>query len=172
MRAASDSPSGSRAAAASHQLCRARRHRPFATQRLLGAQRHGQVEVATDVEPGESGRRDADDLERMTAQPQRLPDRIVAAAVGTPPERVAQDRATRAAPRPVVVGRQQPAALRLKAEHPEVVAAHGQRLGKQRLARLVQVETGVGPDGQTVSSQIGAAQFGHLGGRQMRLRSR
>ena len=137
-------------------------------RRRVGAQRHGDVEVVAHVEPREPGRRDADDLERLSLEPQRLSDRAGTAAVFAPPERIAQHHRSRPASRPVVVAADQATVLRRQPQHVEVVAADEQDLGKPDFAGRCEVETVVAPHGEAARADIGPAQQIDLRRREVR----
>src|SRR3954451_10567206 len=77
-------------------------------EHLFRAQRQRDVEAASDLEAIEARGRDADNLDRPIAEGEGAPDGRRIPAVGALPERMAQDRSRRA-PRPCVVGREEPA---------------------------------------------------------------
>ena len=68
----------------------------------LGAQRHRDVEVATDLDAEEARRRDADDLEGMAVECDGAAERGRAAAILALPEPVADDGGRRRAAAPIV----------------------------------------------------------------------
>ena len=110
-----------------------------AVEDRLGAEWHRDVERSAHFEPEEPRLRDADNLDRLGLERQRAADDRPIAAVLALPERVAEDRARRAAAAIVGVG-QDPAGRRPHAERVEEPAADPEALRGTRLAAGCEVE--------------------------------
>ena len=113
----------------------------FLVDDRLGANRNRDVEPATDLDTEKSGRRNADDRERIAVERDLATDDARVAVVFVLPECVADDCGLRAASAAIVFGGEQTANQRLRLEHFEKIAAdeHAVRVARFAAAGEVKV---------------------------------
>jgi hypothetical protein len=119
--------------------------RALAVRERLRAQRHRDIEVATDLDTEEAGRRDADNLKGVAVECDRAPERGGAAAIFALPEPVADDGGRRRAAAPIVRSREHAPKHRAHLEGVEEIAAHPQTIDRPTLTTGAQVELGGSP---------------------------
>ena len=106
----------------------------------FAAQGQGNVEVAAYLQPVETRRCDAENLEGMSINRELAPNHLGAAAKLPQPERVADHSAADTAAAIVVARRNQPAQHRLYLKNLKEAAADPHPFGVARLATLSQVK--------------------------------
>src|SRR6185436_15399374 len=97
------------------------------------------VEVATDLDAEEAGRRDPDDLEGAAVEGEGATERGCAAAIFALPEPIADHRGRRRAAAPIVRGREYAPKHRAHRERVEELAAHPQTIHRPTLTTGTQV---------------------------------
>ena len=119
------------------------RSRPSSVKQRFGAERHGQVEPLSHLQPEELRRRDADDRERNTFDVERPPDDAVGSFEPPLPQPVADDSdgAVWTAATSVVGRRECAAEERANTQRREEVAADDEAVDRLRLAVGCQVDT-------------------------------
>ena len=129
-----------------------------AREKLLGADRHDDVEAPAHVGSKEAFGCHTDDSERRGAQCQRLADDIGRAAEMSPPEFVADDRGRAFSPAapPIVIDRKRAAERSAHAEYSEEIAACANDADELQLPAAIESEP-CGSPGERAIESVGPA---------------